>query len=339
MLPMSTSLNIDWIIGNKIGVLNSTNPVESPDVIKQLENEGYVQIVTVRPWLVTMAWRLPESKLRNFMVRANDPYSLSQSTLFKLNEFCIYELAHSRQVLIWFENAGVRKVVITYIRSFFTGSENIEDVVQQAMQTQRERYAQLPYESPRPSQCRQCHEGTCYSDLVCHATTIENAIGIVQDGRILSACRAYGLPPEEMAKDPRNAAGDPPDYFEYVMYGPGNCTAVDKLVLERIIGYPPSWEEFESIFQPGVRFYFIKEDLRRHPGFTLDGIHEKIYEELELDPWLVKMIIPDGLEKSDELVRLALNKLPKHKVCVLPFKGIHYRDWAKMAYREALKAE
>lgn len=138
-----------------------------------------------------------------------------------------------------------------------------------------------------------------------------------------------------MARDPRNAAGDPADYFEYVMFGAGNCTAVDKLVLERVVGYVPSWEEFESIFRPGVRFFFRAEDLRAHPGFTIDGIHEKIRDELVLDPWLVAVVIPQELPGSDELLAVARRLLPPSKIAWLSFDGLHYKDWARTAYREA----
>ena len=113
---MVTFPNIEWFVNNRIGVLNSTDPVESPEVRKQLEHEGLVQVVTIRPWPFTMAWSLPDCNLRNVMFRVTDPSAIS-------------------------------------------------------------------------------------------------------------------------SRDPRNAAGDPPDYFEYVMLGPGNCTALDKLVFERVMGY------------------------------------------------------------------------------------------------------
>ena len=138
-----------------------------------------------------------------------------------------------------------------------------------------------------------------------------------------------------MARDPRNAAGDPPDYFEYVMWGPGNCSAVDKLVLERIVGHVPSWDEFEANFQPGVRFFFRGEELHRHPGLTFDGIQWKIHEELALDPDLIVVIIPEGLDGSDELGRVACRHLPGEKVASCGFGGLYYKDWSQMVYREA----
>jgi hypothetical protein len=238
---------------------------------------------------------------------------------------------------MWFEDARVKELVVASISCFFADRwAGLDDFLAQAMATQQDRYTQVKPIYIRDSGCRGfCHEGLCLSDLVCHTTSIQCAASIVQGGRILSACRANGVTGEQMAKDPRNAAGDPPDYFDYIMFGPGNCTAVDKLVLERAIGYPPSWEEFEDAFRPGVRFFFRADDLRAHPGFTLDGIHEKIHEELALDPWLVLAVIPADLAESDKLIELARLKLPPDRVASFSFNGMHHMDWARMVYCEA----
>lgn len=332
---MSGSLNIDWFVGDKVGVLHGPNPAETPGALRELEREGHVQVVTVRPWMFTMAWRLPACGLRNVMVRATGASDLSEWDLFRLNELCVYELIHGRTLPIWFEDTGVRDEVVASISRFFhDGLTDLDAFVARAMATQRERYAQLGPEPARLSGCCYCHDGACLSDLVCHATTVESAISIVRSGRILSACKARGVSGEVMATDPRNAAGDPPDYFEYVMFGAGNCTAVDKLVLERVIGSVPSWDEFENVFQPPVRFYFRNDALRSHPGFTLDGIHEKIHGELALEPCLTAIVVPDGIAGSDELVELSRRMLGREKVVRLSFDGMHYKDWARMAYRE-----
>jgi hypothetical protein len=41
------------------------------------------------------------------------------------------------------------------------------------------------------------------------------------------------VPVEELMAGSRNAAGDPADYFEYIMLAWGNCQAGDRLVMER----------------------------------------------------------------------------------------------------------
>jgi hypothetical protein len=329
-------MNIDWIIQDKIGVLAGFNPVESPAILKQLEQDGFVQVVTVRPWPFTMAWRLPDCNLRNFMVRATDPAGFSLRDLFRVNEFCLYELAHGRRVPIWFEDDRLREFVVAALRRFFAPAlADLDTFLTQAMATQRERFLQLPPEAPSPTGCRYCHEGLCHGDLVCHATTVESAAAIIQSGHILSACRARDISGDTMARDPYNASGDPPDYFEYIMWAAGNCTAVDKLVLERMIGRAPDWDEFEAAFRPGVRFFFHSDDLCRHPGFTHDGIHTKIHHELALDPWLVLAAIPEGLSGSDDLIDLAHRYLPASKAVSLPFAGRHYKDWASEVYCQA----
>jgi hypothetical protein len=334
---VAASLNLDWLIGEGIGVLNGGNPIESPDVLKQLEHEGYRQVVTVRPWEFTMAWRIPDCRLRNFMFRATEASNLSDHDLFMFNEFCVYELAHNRQVPIWFEDERVKELVVSYISRFFApGQTDLDNFVANAMTTQQDRYKQLPPTYLQHSGCLEyCHESCCSSDLVCHATSVRSAAKIIQGGRILSAVKATGLAGKQLAEYPANAAGDPPDYFDYIMFAAGNCTAVDKLVMERAVGYPPSWEEFENAFQPGIRFYFVSDDLRSHPNLTLDGIHVKIHEELLLDPWLALVAIPTGLDGSDELIELAHLRLPPDKIALFPFNGRHYKDWASMVYSEA----
>lgn len=334
---MDTSLNIEWFVSDKIGILNSADPVESPEVRTQLEHEDLTQVVTIRPWPFTMAWKLPDCNLRNFMFRMTDPFVLSPQDLFQLSEFCVYELSHHRRVPIWFEDIRAMETVVAAVRRFFaSGLLDLDHFLIEAMDSQRNRLAQLPKEPHQLSGCCYCHDGLCHRDLVCHTTDVESAVGIIRSGRILSACKARDVSGEEMARDSRNAAGDPPDYFEYVMWGSGNCTALDKLVFERVVGHVPSWEEFEVDFHPGVRFFFRNEDLQNYPGLIFDGIHEKIHEELALDPYLVLVVIPEGLTGSDALIERAHHHLAAEKVISFPFAGMHYKDWARMVYREAL---
>jgi hypothetical protein len=235
---------------------------------------------------------------------------------------------------MWFEDATVRDTTMASITAFFQPGDDLDAFVRDCIETQRERIAQFSPED-RLSGCKYCEQGCCRSDLACHVTSVANASAIIESGRILSACKARGLPGEALVDDPGNAAGDPPDYFEYVMLGAGNCTAVDKLVLERALGHVPSWEEFEKEFQPGVRFFFRTEDLRTHPRYCFDGIHGKIHEELELDPYLLLLVIPDGLPGSEELTSTAMSALPAGKVWTHPFKSLSFREWAQTAYQQA----
>jgi len=164
---------------------------------------------------------------------------------------------------------------------------------------------------------------------------MDSALQIIESGHIFSACKARGLPGEVLAGERGNAAGDPPDYFESVMFGPGNCTAVDKLVMEREVGHVPDWEEFERNFRPGVRFFFRATDLAGHPRYCFDGIHGKIREQLELDPYLVLVAIPEGLPRSHDLASLANRRLPAENVVIHPFVGMHFKQWARTVYHDA----
>ena len=280
---LSWHVHIEWIVEDWIGVLGSANPVESCEVQQQLESAGFTQVVTVRQWPFTMAWRLPDSNLRNFMVRVMAPKEISPADLLTLQAFCVYELRHGRRVAIWFADDRVGDTMVEALREFFaTGRENLNSFLAEAPAIIRGRHAALPHERPRRTGCRYCHEGVCCSDLVCHGTTIEKAVKVINTGAILSACRARGVPGKELAGEPDNLAGDPPDYFDYVMWAGGNCTGVDHLVWQRVMGRPPDWAAFEATFQPAVKFFFRSRDLDGHPRMTFDGVHAKIRGQLEL---------------------------------------------------------
>ena len=111
-----------------------------------------------------------------------------------------------------------------------------------------------------------------------------------------SAARARGLPGAALAKEPRNAAGDTADYFDYVMFAWGNCVAGDRLVTERRLGRPPAEEEFLGAILPGVRFYFPYAALAAHPNRVYDGYHPvKIRDCLDLQEYLAACVIPSYL--------------------------------------------
>jgi len=72
--------------------------------------------------------------------------------------------------------------------------------------------------------------------------------------------KAFGKTADELVRDERNAAGDPADYFDYIMFAWGNCQAGDRLVMERNLNgnlsYEAFVEELEKNLSPGIRFYF-----------------------------------------------------------------------------------
>ena len=117
------------------------------------------------------------------------------------------------------------------------------------------------------------------------------------------------------------------------MFSAGNCPAVDKLVYERIVGYVPTWEEFEKDFRPTVRFFFRNRDLIMHPGFCSDGYHTvKIHDELALEPLLAAIVIPEGLPGSSELLELTQARMLESTVIARQFQGCGFKEWAKETY-------
>lgn len=155
---------------------------------------------------------------------------------------------------------------------------------------------------PRPgliTECTACpvRKG-CVTEFVCHTTSVESAVSIFRCGRLLSAVRARGIPAAELAREKRNAARDPADYFDYVMLAWGNCQAGDRLVMERLLGRFPGEEDLSLRFRPGVRFYFRYDELEKHPNRVFDGVLPmKIKDEIVLADWVHKIVVP-AAEKS-----------------------------------------
>ena len=194
-------------------------------------------------------------------------------------EFVECESSHGRQCQIECENADVLAEV------------------NQALQN-RETYRH----TPRPAlitECTACpaRKG-CVTEYVCHTTSAENAVKILQCGSLLSAIKARNLAVEELMAESRNAANDPADYFEYIMLAWGNCQAGDRLVMERKLGRFPDESDLSVHFTPGVRFYFRYEDLVEHPGCTFDGVLPmKVKDEIILKDWLYAMVVPEELRE------------------------------------------
>lgn len=133
----------------------------------------------------------------------------------------------------------------------------------------------------------------CMTDLVCHTSPIENAIKIMDCGCLLSPVLSRGLTAKELKSESRNAANDPEDYFDYIMFAWGNCQAGDRLVMERKLGRFPNEEELSKNFTPGVRFFFRYDKLALHPGATFDGVLPlKVRNRVVLQDWIWAIIVP-----------------------------------------------
>ena len=164
-----------------------------------------------------------------------------------------------------------------------------------------ERYKPIYYQGiriqppPKIEECTSCpgYKG-CLTDYVCHTSPVENAVRIFECGRLLSPVRARKMSAAELQRETRNAANDPADYFEYIMFAWGNCQAGDRLVMERKLGRFPDEKDLSESFTPGVRFFFRYTDLIRHPGAVFEGVLPlKIRDEVVLNDWVSAIIVPE----------------------------------------------
>lgn len=189
--------------------------------------------------------------------------------------------------------------------------------------------------APRPellTECTACpYRKGCVTDYVCHTTSLDNAIKIFECGRLLSAIRARQVPIEQLMNEKRNAANDPADYFEYIMFAWGNCQAGDRLVMERELGRFPNEEDLSTYFRPGIRFYFRYDELIKHPNATFDGVLPvKIKDEIILKDWVNRIIIPTSLKSKTE------GSIPsdlKNRVTYVENDCKDIWDWSEKVYR------
>lgn len=169
--------------------------------------------------------------------------------------------------------------------------------------TDPEKYKSVP-PPQKITECTACPlRRGCETKFVCHTAPVENALNIFKTGSLLSAVRARGLSAAQLKKESRNAAGDPEDYFDYVMFAWGNCQAGDRLVMERKLKRFPTDEDLGKKLTPGVRFYFRYDDLSAHPNAVFDGVLPvKVKDEVKLQGLVYTIIIPEAERSSFENV-------------------------------------
>jgi hypothetical protein len=183
------------------------------------------------------------------------------------------------------------------------------------------------------TECTACKQHGCLTEFVCHTATIENAKKILSSGKLLSAIKAFGKTADELVPDKRNAAGDPADYFDYIMFAWGNCQAGDRLVMERLLDRLPNEDDVEKNFTPGVRFYFRYNDIIRHPQYVFDGNHPaKVKYELVLADYLYACIVPEN--HRNEFEKLIEPEIADN-IYYLPQNGLGIWDWSEKVYKFA----
>ena len=166
------------------------------------------------------------------------------------------------------------------------------------------------------TECTACpYRKGCETEFVCHTTSVENAAKIFASGKLLSAVKARGIPAEQLMTESRNAAHDPADFFDYIMFAWGNCQAGDRLVMERKLNRSPNEEDLSVGFTPGIRFYFRYDEIIKHPNAVIDGfLPLKIKDELNLSEWVYAIVIPVAHKSQLEP---AIPGNLKHKVILL----------------------
>ncbi|HEK9996090.1 hypothetical protein [Streptococcus equi] len=163
-----------------------------------------------------------------------------------------------------------------------------------------------------------------------HTCTVAAALSIFKTGRLLSAVRAFGVTAQELARSDRNAAGDPADYFHYVMLGWSNTTSGYRLAMERLLNRMPNETDLREHFVPGVSFHYSYSDICQMKGYVFDGYHPaKIKDELSLEK-LQACIIPKSWQQRFEAV---IPKALRSKIHYLDYRGEGLVEWSNRVYQ------
>jgi hypothetical protein len=167
------------------------------------------------------------------------------------------------------------------------------------------------------------------SNFVYHATDTEAARKILSEGKLLSAAKVYGKTGEELAFEKRDSLwNDPADYFEYIMFCWGDHMTGDYVVLSE--DFPSETDLLKGNFKPGIRFYFVYDDMIQHPGHVFDGYHSvKIKDEIALSDYLYACIVPE--QYRSELENHSSSELAP-KIHYLSQKGLCISDWNEKVY-------
>ncbi len=161
-------------------------------------------------------------------------------------------------------------------------------------------------------------------EFVYHATDVDAAQKILTDGKLLSATKVYGKTGEAIAFERRECEWkDPPDFYEYIMFGWGTHLVGDYVVLSE--NFPCEEDLLKGNFNAGVRFYIKYEDMIKHKGHTFDGYHAiKVKDEIVLSDYLFACMVPEQYKSRIENC-IAQELLPK--VHYLTQKGLSLQEW------------
>ncbi len=327
-------MDTEWIINRRFAILDSQqNPTNSTKTLEIIAGDGFDVIVTIADYNYCLSWKAgPNITLRHYQCTFSDYPEASDWELQHLNEYLLYEIDHDRKVILWSESADASQAIKNSVSEFFKYKEgDLSTLVKSKLASQVERARKIP---PKLTHCRACKEEGCITDLVCHVTSVVDAERVLTSGVLLSACEVRNVSGQALAREESNVAGDPPDYFEYVMFTFGNCIAGDRLLLERNLGRAPTDTELAEELRPGVRFYFSYADLVEHPGFFSDGYHFcKVKDKLEIEPYLIVAVALSAT--ASRLSRVTPQNLIKRMIFIEQAEHIDLWDWSHAAYEAA----
>lgn len=238
--------------------------------------------------------------------------------LEKITKFVTYEKMYGRTTKIECENIALQHQVYSYIAN------------------SKEKFPFIPRDKREAGTFNV--DGKCVtSNHLSHTCTVETAKKILKTGKLLSATKVFGLTGEQLVQDKRNAAGDPADYFDYVMFGWSNTTSGYRLAMERLLERNPTKVDLEEAFIPGVSFHFRYETIVNQKGYVFDGYHAaKVKDEVLLDLSLCVCIIPSQNKKEFEGI---IPNYLKNRIHYLDYQNDGLVKWNDKVYEKVLELD
>lgn len=234
--------------------------------------------------------------------------NINQWELKSIQEFIRYEHSYDRSVVFEVEDESLKKSLNSLLDKEYSSVLVPEKI----------------------SECTACKQEGCLTKYLCHTASYENAKKIISSDKLLSAIKVGNKSKESLLQESRNAANDPIDYFEHIMFSWGNCQAGDRLVMERKLGRMPDERDLSTDFTPGIRFYFKYNDLKKHPNAVNDGYHAlKIRDELLVSDYLYALVVPS--EYKDMIYDILPVNL-KDKVHYIENSCIDIWEWSEVVY-------
>jgi len=313
-------MKIKWIYENRIAEIAANKIIiEDWQIVRVLKDKGFDLLVTFDSYDYRIIWRYGNDiNIRRYYNSLSNYPIPSRWETFNFINFLIYELKHGRRISIWFQDENTSKTIGTAIDDYFIkGKKNI---------------VALP---KKLTHCRNCIEKGCMTDFLKHTASVQNALSIFNEGKILSACKARNTDGKILMQKKRNASGDPADYFKYIQLSFGNCITGDRLVTERILGKNPSEKHLRNKFNPGISYYFNYQKLLSHPDYCNDGYHPcKIKDSLSLNDYLHAIVIPKKEEKS---LRPSISPDLMDRVIFMDNTGYDLWSWTSKCYKKIKK--